>query len=162
MHVHDGIMKLIFGLVMFGSLAAIVAGADSVFPFSNYPMYSKVFVPDSVMIQHSVVVETHDGQVKPLSAGEELRPFWGASFREALFVENDPAGRLRRMVGRRKNGTSVFGKHAVAVEKMSISQDMLECLGPLLPIDNAYRVGFLSGRERVSGFSWMSLNHMWG
>lgn len=91
MHVHDGIMKLIFGLVLFGSLAAIVAGADSVFPFSNYPMYSKVFVPDSVMIQHSVVVETHDGQAKPLSAGEELRPFWGASFREALFVENDPA-----------------------------------------------------------------------
>lgn len=94
MRFHDLFMKLIFGFILLGSLATIAAGVDDYFPFSNFPMYSRVFEPDPAMTQHSVLIETQDGETKRLSAGEELRPFWGASFREALFVEDD-SSRIR-------------------------------------------------------------------
>lgn len=88
------IQIFIFGIVVIGSLAAIVFADDRFFPFSNFPMYSRVFAPADRTEFWSVGAEFEDGSVRRFDtlvgnvAG--MKPFWGASFREALLVNRDP------------------------------------------------------------------------
>lgn len=88
-----GAQKTILGVVLVGSFAAIVLADDQLFPFSNYPMYSKTFSPSDRTVFWTIVSEFEDGSVRrfdTLVGGEGgLQPFWGASFREALLVEKD-------------------------------------------------------------------------
>lgn len=114
MRFHEVSTKLVFCFVLLGSLVTIVAGIDNVYPFSNYPMYSKVFSPESSMVLHSVLAEAEDGQIVRLSAGNELKPFWNASFREALLVENDPTRIRRKLEAALKwlNARRAAGGHA--------------------------------------------------
>ncbi len=89
-----GLQKIILGVVLIGSLFSIIFADDRVFPFSNYPMYSKVFEPVERNVFWSVAAEFEDGTTRRFdtlvggSAG--LRPFWGASFREALLIDLNP------------------------------------------------------------------------
>ena len=80
------IAVIIFG----GSLAAIVFNSDSYFPFSNYPMYSRVFTPSIRYDDTSIRAEFDDGTSGRISIGRVLYPFNSTSYLEALFVERDP------------------------------------------------------------------------
>lgn len=87
------VQKTILGIVLVGSLGAIVSGDDQIFPFSNYPMYARTFSPLERALFWTVMAEFEDGSVRrfdTIVGGEAgLKPFWGASFREALLVEKD-------------------------------------------------------------------------
>lgn len=90
MRVYEMTSKTVFLLIVLGSIVTIVRGIDDVFPFSSYSMYSRVFEPDPFFVQHSVIVELPNGDIRQLATDLDIGPFWGASFREALLVENDP------------------------------------------------------------------------
>lgn len=82
-------MKAIFVLIVLGALFAIVTDADNLYPFSNYPMYSLTFEPGETLMASRVEAEDVDGNIWTIPRAFELYPFWGASFREALWAEYD-------------------------------------------------------------------------
>ena len=88
------VQKVILVIVVAGSLGAIVFADDKSFPFSNYPMYSKLFSPEDRATFWSVAAEFEDGSIRrfdTMVGGKAgLRPFWGASFRESLLVDRNP------------------------------------------------------------------------
>lgn len=88
------IQKAILIFVVAGSLGAIVIAEDDSFPFSNYPMYSKLFSPEDRTVFWSIVAQYEDGSVRRfdsmIGGKGGLRPFWGSSFREALLVDKSP------------------------------------------------------------------------
>ncbi|MDX9730513.1 MAG: hypothetical protein RBT63_01970 [Bdellovibrionales bacterium] len=77
---------VIRSLIVLGSLAVVVSGQDNYFPLSNYPMYSRVFEPYPTARFFSLMARFEDGEYRPLRAWPYLRPFWLASYREALLV----------------------------------------------------------------------------
>ncbi len=84
-------LQLVLAMIIsVGSLISIAIGRD-IFPFSNYPMYSKTLVPDPNLLFYTVVGTDSDRRVVWIKPVQYLRPFWGASFREALLVEKDPS-----------------------------------------------------------------------
>lgn len=95
------VQKAILSIVVVGSLGAIVFADDESFPFSNYPMYSKVFSPEDRTPFWSIVAQFEDGSTRrfdTMVGGQGgLQPFWGASFREALLVDKDPDVILKKL-----------------------------------------------------------------
>ena len=87
------LQKAIIYLVLLGSSVAIISADDSLFPFSNYPMYSKVFEPHYQTTFWSIRAEFHDGTISRfdthIGSKYGLKPFWGSSLRESLLVIND-------------------------------------------------------------------------
>jgi hypothetical protein len=80
------IQQIIATIIILGSAAAIIAGSDRYFPFSNYPMYSKLFITPGVYTSRGVLGIGADGSETRLDVANLLSPFWNASFREALLV----------------------------------------------------------------------------
>lgn len=101
-----GIQKAILIIVVAGSLRAIVFADDESFPFSNYPMYSKLFSPQDRIPFWSVLAQFEDGSHKRFDTmvGRQggLQPFWGASFREALLVDKNPDALLSKLKAARE------------------------------------------------------------
>jgi hypothetical protein len=95
------LQKSILFIVVVGSLGAIVFADDDNFPFSNYPMYSKLFSPEDRTFFWSVAAEYEDGSTirfdTTVGAQRGLRPFWGAAFREALLVDKNPEAILKKL-----------------------------------------------------------------
>lgn len=73
-------------IILIGSLTSIVIGRD-IFPFSNYPMYSKTLIPDPHLQFYTVVGTGTDNRIVWIKPVRYMKPFWGASFREALLAE---------------------------------------------------------------------------
>ena len=87
---HLKLQLLLAAIIFCGSMTSIILGRD-IFPFSNYPMYSKPLIPNPYLRFFTVVgVDANDDLIL-LRVPRYLKPFWGSSFREALLVENDPA-----------------------------------------------------------------------
>lgn len=71
-------------IILIGTIYCNIANYDW-FPFSNYPMYSKLFLPGvNFQIYDFSVVEA-SGEEHEIETRKYLYPFWTASFSEALF-----------------------------------------------------------------------------
>ena len=81
------IQQIIATVIVLGSAAAIVSGSDRYFPFSNYPMYSKLFATPQSYTYRGVRGLNESGGDERLRVTKLLSPFWTASFREALLVD---------------------------------------------------------------------------
>ena len=81
--------KIVFCAILFGATFSFVFSNDTIFPFSNYPMYSRKFEPQEGFSFLITIIEDVDGEEQDLKKSHELKPFWRASFHEALVVEND-------------------------------------------------------------------------
>lgn len=82
------LQKIITIFILLGSSGSILLAKDF-FPFSNYPMYSKRFEPGSTLDLRRIIGVSPDGREVQLSVASIMKPFWYASFREALFVNRD-------------------------------------------------------------------------
>lgn len=81
------IQQTIILISITGSLAAILSANDSWFPFSNYPMYARTFVPNPNARFFSVQIVDAKNNEKYLETRNFLKPFWLASYREALLFD---------------------------------------------------------------------------
>ena len=59
------------------------------FPFSNYPMYSKLFLPGNDMQVYDFSVVEENGEEHDIETRKYLSPFWSASLKEAIFFDKD-------------------------------------------------------------------------
>lgn len=70
-------------------MTSIILGRD-IFPFSNYPMYSKPLIPNPNLKLFTVVGVDARSEFVSLKVWKYMNPFWGSSLRESLLVESDP------------------------------------------------------------------------
>lgn len=93
------LQRVITGIILVGSLTAFIVKRD-IFPFSDYPMYSKVFSSPEPLTFYKVVGTTPAGDEKSFVFQQDLPPFWANSYREALLIEPNP-----EVVQRKLNAT---------------------------------------------------------
>lgn len=111
--------KLIFCIVLTGSSYSIIAADDNVFPFSNYPMYSRIFEPTETAPFFSVVAEYDDGRISRFDTNlnENLgpNPFLGFSLRDALLVDRTPEVLKKKL-------TAVLAWHQRVAQRMGFPE----------------------------------------
>lgn len=88
------VQRVITGIIIIGSLIAFITKRD-IFPFSDYPMYSKVFAPPEPITFHKVVGVTSSGDEHFIFFQKDLPPFWANSFHESLLL--DPSKEVIRI-----------------------------------------------------------------
>ncbi|CAN5425328.1 hypothetical protein BH10BDE1_BH10BDE1_04530 [soil metagenome] len=91
------VQQFIAILIVAGSAFSIFSGSDQYFPFSPYPMYSKLFVTPAVYTYRDVQGVTESGEEARLRITRVLPPFWLASFREALLVDRSDTARTSKL-----------------------------------------------------------------
>lgn len=82
------IQRIITVILILGSLVAICLKKD-LFPFSNYPMYSKILEPEKGYYRFEIIGVNQEGAEVSVAVWPHLRPFWKSSLREALLVDSN-------------------------------------------------------------------------
>lgn len=80
------LQKLYTIVLLLGTAVAIFLGRD-IFPFSDYPMYSKPFEPQKGYFRHEIRGVTIAGSEVDVDVFKYMPPFWKSSLRETILID---------------------------------------------------------------------------
>ena len=83
-------------ILVLGTFASFLMKRDF-FPFSNYPMYSDIFEPKEFLEIKTVEFYNEQSEKIEVNFRRDFKPFWRASFHEAIFRDDNDEKSLNRV-----------------------------------------------------------------